>query len=70
MPTDITISGITGSTPFKIYVCDDPITTCVYINTITTTPYVFEIPSVLDGQPSYNLKVIDNNGCIVIENLP
>jgi hypothetical protein len=64
MPTQITINGITGATPFNTYLCDNPITTCVYINTISSFPYEFQIPSILDGQNDYNLKVIDNNGCI------
>jgi len=70
MPTDITINNITGSTPFQVYVCDDPINTCVYVDTISSLPYVFQIPQILDGQSSYNLKIVDNNGCIIIENLP
>ena len=59
MPTNITINNITGTTPFDIYICDDPITTCVYVDTITTLPYMFSVPIILDGQLSYNLKVID-----------
>ena len=69
MPTDITITNITGSSPYDIYLCDDPVVTCVYINTITTLPYGFQIPPVLDGQTSYNLKVVDNDNCIKITNL-
>jgi len=69
MPTNITINNITGTTPFDIYICDDPITTCVYIDTINTLPYTFVVPSILDGQLSYNLKVIDELSCVVIQNL-
>jgi hypothetical protein len=69
MPTNITINDITGTTPFDIYICDDPITTCVYIDTINTLPYTFVVPSILDGQLSYNLKVIDELNCTVIQNL-
>ena len=69
MPTEITINTISGATPFDVYICDDPITVCVYIDTISTVPYVFNVPSLLDGQTSYNLKVVDNNGCSVEENL-
>lgn len=69
MPTNITINNITGTTPFDIYICDDPITTCVYVDTITTLPYVFSVPIILDGQLSYNLKVIDELNCVVIQNL-
>lgn len=71
MPTDITINNITGASPFDVYICDNPITTCVYVATITSPslPYVFQIPPVMDGQPSYNLKIVDDNNCVVIETL-
>jgi len=69
MPTEITITSISGATPFDVYICDDPITTCVYVDTISSVPYVFNLPSLLEGQTSYNLKVVDNNGCTVEDNL-
>jgi hypothetical protein len=71
MPTEITITSVSGATPFNVYICDDPIITCVYVDTITVAniPYSFNVPSILDGQTSYNLKVVDNNGCTVEENL-
>ena len=64
MPDKITINNITGTTPFDIYVCDNPITTCIYINTISTLPFEFDIPSIMENQDDYNLKVIDNDNCI------
>ena len=69
MPTTITINGVTGATPFDVYLCDDLLTTCVYVNTISGGTYSFDIPTILDGQTSYNLKTVDNNGCEVINNL-
>lgn len=69
MPTEVIINNVTGSSPYNIYICDDPITTCVWMGTTSVLPYPFIIPSILDGQPSYNLKVIDDNGCEIIENL-
>lgn len=69
MPTEITISSITGAQPYDIYICDDPVVSCLYVDTINSTPYVFNVPPLLDGQLSYNLKVVDNNGCTVLENL-
>jgi hypothetical protein len=69
MPTVITINNISGATPFDIYICDNPITTCVYSETITTFPKNIVIPTILSNQVSYNLKVIDNNGCTSIKNL-
>lgn len=69
MPTQITINTISGVQPYDIYICDDPVTTCIYISTISTVPYAFNVPTLLDGQSSYNLKIVDNNGCSVEENL-
>ena len=69
MPTDITINDITGVTPFDIYLCDDPITTCFYVDTINSLPYVFEVPSILSSQTNFTLKIVDNNGCIITQPL-
>lgn len=63
MPTEVTINNISGASNFDIYICDDPITTCYYIDTISSLPYNFFIPGILDGQSSYTLKVIDSNEC-------
>jgi hypothetical protein len=64
MPKTITINDITGSEPFNVYLCDNPITVCVYVDTISTLPYTFQIPTILESQDDFNLKVEDNNGCI------
>jgi hypothetical protein len=69
MPAEITITAITGAQPYDIYICDDPVVTCLYVDTISSVPYSFNIPPLLDGQLSYTLKVVDNVGCVVFENL-
>lgn len=69
MPTNITINNITGASPFNIYLCDQILSTCIYVNTVSVFPYSFDVPIILDGQASYNLKTIDNNGCEIINNL-
>ena len=69
MPTQITINSLVGTSDYQIYVCDDPITTCVWITQISGAPYVVTVPPILDGQPSYNLKIVDANGCEIILNL-
>lgn len=69
MSTQITINDITGASPFDIYVCDDPITTCIYVATINSVPYSFNVPLIMDGQLTYNLKIVDNNECTIIQNL-
>jgi hypothetical protein len=67
MPTDITINSVNGSSPYDVYLCDNPVTICIYIDTINTTPYVFQVPSIMESQNDFNLKVVDNNGCTVYE---
>jgi hypothetical protein len=67
MPTIVTINDITGATPFDIYICDNPITTCIYIDTVSSVPYSFDIPLVFEGQNDYTLKIVDNNDCEIIE---
>jgi hypothetical protein len=69
MPTSITINNVSGSSPFDVYLCNDPISTCVYIDTITTTPFTFTVPTILETLSSFNLKVVDDNNCQVILNL-
>jgi hypothetical protein len=63
MPIEVTINSLSGASPYDIYLCDDPITICVYIDTITLTPYNFEVPSILSDQDNFTLKMVDNNGC-------
>lgn len=71
MPTDITITGLGGSSPFDVYVCDTGMTTCIYVNTITTgdVPYLFEIPPVFSSLTNFTVKVVDDNNCVVTSNL-
>lgn len=61
----VNINGITGTSPFDIYICQSGGTDCFYISTITSTPYQFEIPSPYNTSSSYMLKVIDANNCII-----
>jgi uncharacterized secreted protein with C-terminal beta-propeller domain len=71
MPTNITISGLGGASPFDVYVCDSTITTFVYVSTITpaSLPYVFEMPSVYSSLTNFVVKVVDNNNCIKTQSL-
>lgn len=71
MPTNININNISGATPFNVYLCDEFNITCVYIDTVPSSslPYNFQVPSIMEGQGSFNLKVVDNNGCTSISNI-
>lgn len=67
MAVKVTISGITGVTPYDIYICQSGGTGCFYISTITDSqvPYQFDIPAPYDTSNSYMLKLLDNNNCII-----
>jgi hypothetical protein len=52
-----------------VYLCDNPITLSIYIDTISTFPYNVVIPPIWSTLTSFNLKVIDNNNCESILNL-
>jgi hypothetical protein len=71
MPTNITINNVTGAQPFDVYVCDSPITTCIYVSTINTVdlPYSFNIPVIYGSLTQFVVKVVDNNDCIVTDTL-
>jgi hypothetical protein len=71
MAVQVTISSITGQSPYDVYICQSNGSGCFYISTITTTPYVFDIPSPYDTSSSYQLKVVDANNCTItgVENV-
>lgn len=68
MPTTVTVN-ITGVTPYHVYLCNTGNTSCVYIAQTNSSPYSFDIPNLISGQPSYNVKVLDSNGCEKIETI-
>lgn len=69
--TEVTITNITGQSPYDIYICQSNGSGCFYISTITSTFYVFNIPPPYDTYNSYMLKIIDNRGCVItgVENV-
>jgi hypothetical protein len=71
MPTQITISTLTGAQPFDVYSCDVTYTNCIYIATITSgqVPYSFDLPFIQEGMSSVGIRVIDNNSCVEDSNV-
>lgn len=65
MAIQVTINGITGSSPYDVYICQSNGTNCFYISTISTVPYIFDIPEPYNTATSYMVKVIDNNNCLI-----
>jgi hypothetical protein len=64
MAIQVTISNITGQSPYDIYICQTGGTSCFYMTTIISTPYSFDIPAPYNTSDAYMLKVIDGIGCI------
>lgn len=71
MDTNITITSITGTPDYDIYVCDTGYTTCVYVSTIGSgdLPYSFMIPSIFSSFTNFVVKVVDDNNCVLTENI-
>jgi hypothetical protein len=65
MAVQVTISSITGQSPYDIYICQSDGSGCFYVTTITTIPYVFDIPAPYDTSSSYMLRVVDANNCVI-----
>jgi hypothetical protein len=64
MPTLITISSLTGSSPYDVWICNSASTGCIYVSTISSAPYSFEVPFIYSELEELVLKIIDNNNCI------
>jgi hypothetical protein len=65
MAVQVTISSVTGQSPYDVYVCQTNGSACFYITTISSTPYVFDIPVPYNILSAYMLKLIDGNNCII-----
>lgn len=63
MPNSVTITSISGASPFTIYVCDQTITYCYFVQTIVGGPYSFDVPIPLQAADPIVLKIIDSNNC-------
>lgn len=67
MTKEINISAITGTSPFDIYLCQIDGSDCIYIDTISSTPYSFIIPYPYDTAESFTLKVRDAYGNEILQ---
>ena len=59
----VTITSLTANTPANIYYCGPTSGDCVFVATISTVPFTFEVPNPVDTV-NYLIKIIDTNGCI------
>jgi len=61
----VTIDSITGTSPYDVYICTTGNTDCLYINTISTLPYEFYIPTPFVGLDAYMVKIVDSLECTI-----
>jgi hypothetical protein len=64
MPLEVIVNGLSGATPFNIWICDNPETTCIYVDTVTGATLTFDVPQALIYQNDWIIKSIDNNNCV------
>lgn len=67
MPTQITISNVTGTSPYDIYLSPVDETNYFYMDQIVSSelPYTFIVPPRLQNQKQYCLRIKDGDNCII-----
>ena len=48
MGQQVTITSVTANTPVEIYYCDSMSASCVYVATVSTFPFIFDVPDPYD----------------------
>ena len=63
----VTITTLTGTSPFDVYLCDGTYNNCIYIDTIISSeiPYTFIVPISFENLTTVGVKVIDNVNCVI-----
>ena len=63
MSQSVTITSVTANTPVNISYCDSSSGSCVYVATVSTFPYTFDVPDPYD-LTDFFIKIDDRNGCV------
>lgn len=63
MGQQVTITSVTANTPVEIYYCDSFSANCVYVATVATFPFSFDVPNPYDFV-DYVIEIRDVNGCV------
>jgi hypothetical protein len=63
MSQQVTITSVTANTPVNIYYCDSYSAGCVYVATVSTFPFEFNVPDPYDTL-DFVVKIVDTQGCI------
>jgi len=62
MSQQVTISSVTANTPVDIYYCDSMSASCVYVATVSTFPYTFDVLDPYD-YANFVIKIVDTQSC-------
>jgi len=66
--TRVEIISFTGNTPAQVYYCDSMSANCVFVASVTTFPYSFDVPSPYDNN-NFIVKITDSENCTIEEYL-
>jgi len=69
MSQQVTITSVTANTPVDISYCDALSASCVFVSTVATFPFVFDVPPPYDEE-NFVIKIEDTQGCIYYETVP
>jgi hypothetical protein len=61
MSQQVTITSVTANTPVNIYYCDSLSASCVFVSSVATFPFVFDVPAPYDEQ-NFVIKIEDTSG--------
>jgi len=64
MSVIIDITGLTGTSPFNVYVCDSGFTSCFYVTSLLA-PGQFMVPAPYDNLSSFGVRIIDATTCSI-----
>lgn len=67
MAQQIFITSVIGVAPYSIYICQVDGSNCIYIDTTSIIPFDFIIPESYDITNGFTLKVVDANGCQILD---
>lgn len=66
MSVIVDITGLTGTSPFNVYVCDSGFTSCFYVTTLPATGS-FIVPAPYNNLSQFGIKIIDGTTCQVTQ---
>lgn len=69
MSQQVTITSVTANTPVDISYCNSMSASCVFVSTVATFPFVFDVPPPYDEE-NFVIKIEDTQGCIYYETVP